>query len=85
MAKILGRWQAPDKGEVQPTPAFRLLRVGADLCVNGLMGLGYQGDTVFFVTDVFLISTRSFERKSYQNNRLPQFLALFGGCSFSPM
>ena len=30
----LGRRQAPDKGEVQPTPAFRLLRVGAELCVN---------------------------------------------------
>ena len=30
----LGRWQAPDKGEVRPTPAFRLLRVGAELYVN---------------------------------------------------
>ena len=29
----LGRWQAPDKGEVRPTPAFRLLRVGAELCL----------------------------------------------------
>jgi hypothetical protein len=30
----LGRRQALDKGEVQPTPAFRLLRVGADVCLN---------------------------------------------------
>jgi len=29
----LGRRQALDKGEVRPTPAFRLLRVGAELCV----------------------------------------------------
>jgi hypothetical protein len=47
--EILGRWQAPDKGEVQPTPAFRLLRVGAESFVKRSRGQRYQGDTVFFV------------------------------------
>jgi hypothetical protein len=39
----LGRWQAPDKGEVRPTPAFRLLRVGAELYVNDQKNVALSG------------------------------------------
>ena len=35
------------KGEVRPTPAFRLLRVGAELCVNESQKPIYQENTVF--------------------------------------
>ena len=35
------------KGEVRPTPAFRLLRVGAELCVNEYQKPIYQENTVF--------------------------------------
>ena len=38
-----------DQGEVRPTPAFRLLRVGAELCVSEPGTRRYQGNTVFFV------------------------------------
>jgi len=43
IGKSLGRWQAPDKGEVRPTPAFRLLRVGAELCVIESRSAGLSG------------------------------------------
>ncbi len=35
------------KGEVRPTPAFRLLRVGAELCVNESQKPIYRENTVF--------------------------------------
>ena len=37
-----------NKGEVRPTPAFRLLRVGAELCVNESPKPIYRENTVFF-------------------------------------
>ena len=46
--RILGRRQALDKGEVQPTPAFRLLRVGAELCVNEERRTGLSGRYCIF-------------------------------------
>jgi hypothetical protein len=44
----LGRWQAPDKGEVRPTPAFRLLRVGAEYCLIELWIVGLSGKYCIF-------------------------------------
>src|SRR5258708_24730316 len=40
----LGRWQALDKGEVRPTPAFRLLRVGADSYVIEALNTALSGE-----------------------------------------
>ena len=45
---IVGRRQTPDKGEVQPTPAFRLLRVGADVYVNESAGGTLSGRYCIF-------------------------------------
>jgi hypothetical protein len=39
----LGRWQALDKGEVRPTPAFRLLRVGANSYVIESLNIALSG------------------------------------------
>jgi len=47
-ATTLGRWQAPDKGEVRPTPAFRLLRVGAELYVNDKKNVTLSGRYCIF-------------------------------------
>ena len=47
----LGRWQALDKGEVRPAPAFRLLRVGAELYVPELWGARLSGEYCIFRTD----------------------------------
>ena len=62
-----------NKGEVRPTPAFRLLRVGAELCVNESRKPIYRENTVFFVKCRF---ANEFHRTQTLVDCLQQFTVL---------
>src|SRR5579863_9017986 len=63
------------KGEVQPTPAFRLLRVGADLCVNESRCHALSGRYCIFGFQ------RRFTIRDHEQHVWPLFASTYSSCS----